>query len=127
VQLVHTIARVAVGIVFVVAGASKIASGRRWPAQADQFGVPPWASAVVPWAELVVGALVVVGAGQPTPIVIALVMLAVFTAVLVHSLRLGRRPPCACFGSLSATPLGWRHVARNAGFAVLAVVALVSR
>ena len=126
-HVVHIIARVALGAVFVVAGASKVASGRRWPVQAQQFGVPQWTAVVVPWFELAVGALVIAGAGQPATVIVALAMLAVFTAVLVHSLRSGRRPPCACFGTFSATPLGWSHVARNAAFAALAVVVLISR
>jgi hypothetical protein len=50
-----------------------------------------------------------------------------FTWVLLHNLRLGRRPACACFGTLAAAPLGWGHVARNAGFVALGVLALISR
>jgi uncharacterized membrane protein YphA (DoxX/SURF4 family) len=115
------------GLVFVLAGASKVASGRAWPAQAAQLSVPAAPAKVVPWFELIVGALLVTGLGQPAVTVVALLTLVVFTAVLVHSLRQGRRPPCACFGTWSAAPLGWGHVARNAVFVALAVVVLVTR
>jgi uncharacterized membrane protein YphA (DoxX/SURF4 family) len=125
VHAIHVVARVVLGVVFVVAGASKVAAGRAWPAQAARLGVPGWLARVVPWFELIVGAATVVAPGK-LPAAVALVTLAVFTSVLVHSLRLGRRPPCACFGAWSAQPLGWRHVLRNATFALVAVVALVT-
>ena len=123
----NIVARVVLGLVFVLAGASKVASGRAWPAQAAQLSVPAAPARVVPWFELTVGALLVTGVGQPAITVVALLTLLVFTGVLVHSLRLGRRPPCACFGTFSAAPLGWGHVARNASFVALAVVVLATR
>ena len=46
-------------------------------------------------------------------------MLVVFTAWIVVHLVRGEHPPCACFGSLSAAPLSWWHVARNASSLVL--------
>jgi uncharacterized membrane protein YphA (DoxX/SURF4 family) len=81
---------------------------------------------VVPWFELIVGAVLAVGVAEPWPAVVALVTLLAFTAVLLHMLRTGRRPPCACFGTISAAPLGWTHVARNAGFVGLALVVLLT-
>ena len=45
---------------------------------------------------------------------------------LVLRLAQGRRPPCACFGAWSATPIGWGHVARNAVFAAFAAVAIAA-
>jgi uncharacterized membrane protein YphA (DoxX/SURF4 family) len=126
VQVVHVIARVVLGVVFVAAGASKIASGPAWPTSAAQFGVPAVVARFVPWFELVVGAVVAVGVGQPASILVAIATLVAFSAVLLHSLRLGRQPPCACFGTLSATPLGWGHVWRNVAFMALGVTALVT-
>jgi uncharacterized membrane protein YphA (DoxX/SURF4 family) len=127
VQTLGVIARLVLGVVFVVAGASKLASGRAWPAQAAGLGVPRTLARVVPWFELLVGALVLVGAVRPVPVVVASATLVLFTAVLVHSLRRGRRPPCACFGAWSASPIGWGHVARNAAFVAVGAVALFSR
>lgn len=122
----HLIARIALGVVFVVAGASKVASGRAWPSQAAQLEVPGPVALVVPWFELVVGASCTVGIGGAWPIAVAMVTLVAFTAVLVRTLSAGRRPPCACFGAWSAAPLGWRHVARNAAFVAVALVALLT-
>ena len=123
-HVVHVVARLALGAVFVAAGASKVASGRAWPAQALQLGVGRPIAVVVPWFELIVGALVAVGVLEPWPAAVALVTLLVFTTVLVRTLRTGRRPPCACFGTVSAAPLGWSHVARNAAFVALALAVM---
>ncbi|MBI5088224.1 MAG: hypothetical protein HZB15_05015 [Actinobacteria bacterium] len=125
-DLVHVVARVALGVVFVAAGASKVAAGRAWPAQAGQLGVPRIVAPAVPWFELAVGGATIAGVAGWVPTVIALATLAVFTGVLLRSLAQGRRPPCACFGAWSARPLGWGHVARNAGFSLVGVVALIT-
>jgi uncharacterized membrane protein YphA (DoxX/SURF4 family) len=79
----------------------------------------------VPWWEIVLGASLVVGLGTPWPALAALVTLAALTAAIMVQLRRGRHPQCACFGAWSTAPLGVRHVWRNAGFALLAVLAAV--
>jgi uncharacterized membrane protein YphA (DoxX/SURF4 family) len=118
-------AEVVLGVIFVVAGASKVARGRGWPAQAAELGAPRPLALVVPWWEMVVGALLVVGSVSPFAALAALVTLVGFTAAIVVQLRRGRHPQCACFGAWSAAPLSARHVARNVGFIALAVVAAV--
>ena len=121
---VSLVASILVGVAFLVAGGSKIAAGGSWPAQARGLGAPVWTIPIVPWAEIVVGALLIAQAVPPWPAVAALVMLVGFTALIVNSLAHGRRPPCACFGAWSAKPIGPGHLARNAVLIGLAVVAL---
>jgi hypothetical protein len=48
------------------------------------------------------------------------VLLAVFTIAILANLVRGREPACHCFGQLSAEPIGWATVARNAVLAVCA-------
>jgi hypothetical protein len=52
--------------------------------------------------------------------------LVLFTALLVRLIARGEHPPCACFGGFSARPIGWGHVARNAVFLGLAVIAVAA-
>jgi len=52
-------------------------------------------------------------------------LLAVFTAAIVRSLRRGQRAPCRCFGA-SDSPLGRRHVARNAVLAACGVLGIAA-
>ena len=124
--MIATVAAVALGVVFVVAGASKVVSRREWPAQAAQLGAPDFVAPLVPWWEIVVGALLVVGVASPWPAVAAGATLVVFTALLMRLIVRGEHPPCACFGGFSARPIGWGHVARNAVFLGLAVIAVAA-
>ena len=124
--MIATVVAVALGVVFVVAGASKVVSRREWPAQAAQLGAPDVVAPLVPWWEIVVGALLVVGVASPWPAVAAAATLVVFTALLMRLIVRGEHPPCACFGGFSARPIGWGHVARNAVFLGLAVIAVAA-
>lgn len=121
---VGLMASVLLGLVFLVSGGAKIAAGPAWPEQALGLGAPPIVVPVLPWVEIVLGATLVM---QLAPVVAAgaaLLLLAAFTALIVRRLLQGRHPPCACFGSWSARPLGAGHVARNVAFMVLGVLAL---
>lgn len=119
------VAAVVVGIVFLVAGGSKIAAGPEWPVQARGLGAPAFVIPVVPWVEILIGAVLVVQVARRPAAAAAIVMLAVFTVLIVGQLARGHRPPCACFGAWSAKPLGPGHVVRNTVLLVLAVVALL--
>jgi len=121
---VALVASVLLGLVFLVSGGSKIAAGPAWPEQARGLGAPTFVVPVLPWVEIVLGAVLVM---QLTPVpaaATALVVLSAFTALIVRRLSQGRHPPCACFGAWSAKPLGPGHVARNVGFMALGVLAL---
>jgi uncharacterized membrane protein YphA (DoxX/SURF4 family) len=125
VSVVGLVAGVVLGAAFVVAGGSKLAAGRSWPAQAAGMGVPGWLAAVVPWVELAVGALLIVQVARPWAAVAAIVLLVAFTALIVRLLAAGRHPPCACFGAWSAKPLGPAHLARNATLIAVGALALL--
>jgi uncharacterized membrane protein YphA (DoxX/SURF4 family) len=124
VSAVATVATVALGAVFVIAGAAKVAIGRSWPEQARGMGVSVAMARVVPWWELAVGACCVVMVWRPMPALAAVLTLVAMTALIVRLLLLGRRPACACFGAWSAAPLGWQHVARNAVLIAIGLVAV---
>lgn len=119
-------ASVLLGVAFLVAGGAKIAAGRAWPEQARALGAPSASIVAVPWIEIVLGAMLCVRLAAPIPALAALGLLAAFTLLIVMRLAQGRRPPCACFGSWSARPLGWRHVARNAALIALALIAALA-
>lgn len=118
-------ARIVLGLVFLVSGATKLAD-RTWPSSAAAFGVPGWAARLLPMVELVVGALLVPGLGGAGVVGVAAALLVAFTAVIVVRLLAdGDRPVCACFGAWSARPISWRTVARNVGLLALALVAVI--
>ena len=123
---VGVVASILLGLVFLVSGGSKIAAGPAWPEQARALGAPMFVVPVLPWVEIVLGAILAMQLAPMVAAAAALVLLVGFTALIVRRLSQGRHPPCACFGSWSAKPLGAGHVARNAGFIVLAIFSLLA-
>ena len=123
--MIGTISSVIVGAVFCVAGASKIASGQRWPIDAVALGTPDVLVPIVPWFEILLGAFLVAHIAPAITGIIALLLLAVFTFLIVRQLRLGHRPVCACFGAGSSRPLGPEHVVRNFILMALALLTVV--
>jgi uncharacterized membrane protein YphA (DoxX/SURF4 family) len=117
------VASIIVGAALVLAGASKLAARDTWPSQARGLGAPDLVIPLLPWLEIVVGALLIAQVARPVMATIAIALLLAFTALLVVNLRQGRRPPCACFGAWSAKPIGAGHIARNLALIALAVIA----
>ena len=120
---VGVVAAILLGAAFVLAGASKLAAGSAWPAQAAGLGAPTWSVAPLPWVELGLGAILVSNLVRRPAAIVALVLLLVFSSLVIARLREGRHPPCACFGAWSARPLGPGHLVRNGVLVVLAIVA----
>ena len=118
------VASVLLGVAFLVAGGSKIAAGDSWPEQARGLGAPRVVIPVLPWFEIVLGAVLVVQVARVVAAVVALVLLLTFTLLIVRRLAQGRHPPCACFGAWSAAPIGWSNVVRNLALMALALLAL---
>ena len=122
---IPVVAAIVVGVVFCVAGASKISAGPDWPVQARGLGAPPITIPIVPWVEIAIGAVLVVQVARRPAAIVALAMLLIFTVLIVQQLARGQRPPCACFGAWSAKPLGAGHVVRNVALIVGATLALL--
>ena len=114
---------VVVGGVVVWAGASKLVVGSSWSDGVASAGVPRWILSPLPLLEVVIGALTAVRFWVPViPLVLTGLLLA-FTTWIVVAIRSDDVPTCACFGSASKKPLGWRHVARNSVLIALAASA----
>lgn len=118
---------VLLGGAMLAAGAAKVVSRGQWPAQALQMGAPKWVIPILPPVELVIGAGLIVGTGdiRRSAAIASAVLLAAFSLQIARILRRGHRPMCACFGSWSARPLGARHLGRNLGLGLLAVVVML--
>jgi hypothetical protein len=71
-----------------------------------------------------VGALLIAQVAEPVPVLVAIALLLLFSALIAKRLSEGRHPPCACFGAWSAKPIGPEHLMRNGLLLVLAVLAL---
>ena len=111
---------VLLGAVFVVAGVAKIAAQEQWRSQSADLGVPVAIALVMPFVEIVVGALLVGHIARREVALFAAALLVAFTILLVVRLMQGRRPPCACFGAWTTKPIGWGNVVRNVAFIAVA-------
>src|SRR5690242_1661368 len=121
-------ARLTLGGVFLLSAITKLADrkeaaaafeGRAWlPPALAQFG-----ARVLPWAEAVVGVMLLLGWNIPLAAFGAAVLLLIFTAVVLGDLRSGRPMACHCFGRLSREPASWFTVVRN--LILLALAALL--
>jgi len=126
VDVIGRIAAIALGIVFVVAGGTKVAAGPTWIAQARQMGATQVVATAVPGVELILGALLVTGIAMPAPAIAAIVLLVAFSVVTAPPIEKGRDPSCACSGTCPTRPLGEAHLLRNLGFITLAALACFS-
>ncbi|HUP71101.1 MAG TPA: MauE/DoxX family redox-associated membrane protein [Acidimicrobiales bacterium] len=125
-QLTEVGARIAVGVVLLVAGVAKLCQPS-WPATARAFGAPAWLVPVLPWGEVVLGALLVSGVGLPWTALVGAALLAVFAVAVAIRVRRGDAVPCGCFGETSPVPVGADTVLRNLLLVVLAVMAAADR
>lgn len=123
---VAAVAAVIVGAVFLVAGASKLIHREVWMVQAATLRVPARLASAVPGVEVALGALLVSQLARGYVASVSALVLVAFTALILVRLTEGERPPCACFGGWSATPLGAWHVARNAALIVMAMTAALA-
>lgn len=119
-------------VVFAVSAWSKVRdqasfTAFRVAARALLPGVRPavadGAALVVVAGEVAVVGALVVPVSVPVGLLLAAGLLAAFTVAIAAAVRRGATTSCRCFG-VSATPLGVRHLVRNAVLLVLAVLPL---
>jgi uncharacterized membrane protein YphA (DoxX/SURF4 family) len=120
---------VALGTVFILAGASKArAPGDELVLWLAQLGVPPrladgvGRNAVL--AELVLGATLLAGVGGPWPVVVATVVTLGFVGLHLRAHALGVTGDCGCVGASGSAPDPPLALVRALLMASLAVAAL---
>jgi uncharacterized membrane protein YphA (DoxX/SURF4 family) len=119
-------AAIVLGVVLLASGALKLTGWRVWREHASGLGLPAPVGIAVPLAELVLGAMLVVGLWRRLAALAAATLLVVFTVFLVRLLASGSQEPCACFGTLSRKPVARAAVVRNLVLLAIAVVAAIA-
>jgi len=107
-------------------GAGSFAAFRRATAElipSARVRATPLAAAVI-GAELTIVVLLAVPAIAWVGLGASLVLLLVFTAAVAAAVQRGSTAPCRCFGG-STSPLGVRHLLRNAGLVLVAAAGSV--
>ncbi|MCU1501425.1 MAG: hypothetical protein JWM12_779 [Ilumatobacteraceae bacterium] len=124
--MIGAVAAGVVGAVFVVSGVTKLARPQQWRAQSRELVAPTRLLDGVPIFEVALGAVLAVQWQRHVFGWVAAAVLAAFTVLIAVRLAQGRRPPCACFGTFSAAPIGWGHLVRNGALIALAILAAVA-
>jgi uncharacterized membrane protein YphA (DoxX/SURF4 family) len=95
--------RVALGAIFVAAGALKLGDPLAFARVIDAYAILPerlvtLVAAVLPWIEIAAGGALIVGRWSTGGALVVLALLAAFLVVAGVTLARGLDPECGCFG-----------------------------
>ncbi len=107
------------------AGIAKLRRPALTRSAVQQFGLPSGLVRPLPFAEISAAALLV--ASPRFGGVLAFALLAVFTALVLRTLRAGRIVRCGCFGAADDRPIGPATVVRNVVLLAAAGTAALGR
>lgn len=123
-------ARLCLGGVLLVAGVGKLIEHNPAAVIAEVNFLPlplaRVAARLLPYVEVSIGSLLVVGLLTPLAAVVAVAMFAVFSVVVGSKVLRGKRENCHCFGSFSADTLNWAAFGRNLLLLVFALLLVFS-
>ncbi len=114
-ELVGVGLRLVVGMVFIVAAADKIGNPELFARSIANYRLLPVElvnipALVLPWLELLVGLMLLLGVRVRAAAVVAAGLLTVFTVALVSALVRGLDIHCGCFSQTAAERIGWGRV-----------------
>jgi uncharacterized membrane protein YphA (DoxX/SURF4 family) len=125
-----TLGRIVLGAVFVVAGASKAADLANSVRSVRAYRLlPEWAAPAVgaglPFVEIALGVLLVVGLGVRVGAIVGAALLVVFVAGIASAAARGLRIDCGCFGNGGDLKAGQQtryagEIARDAALVLVA-------
>jgi uncharacterized membrane protein YphA (DoxX/SURF4 family) len=128
-DVVGTLARFGLAAVWLVSGLLKAADPDQTYVAVRAYDVLPDAAvevvaALLPWVELALGVLLLVGVGTRLVAVLSAVLLAVFVAGVTQAWARGLSIDCGCFGGGGAVEPGQttyvQELLRDAGFLLMA-------
>ncbi|MBI4320366.1 MAG: thioredoxin domain-containing protein [Chloroflexi bacterium] len=128
---VSLIARLLVGVVFIWSAGGKIAYPEEFARLMDAYGVlptsvTPGVAVLVTWAELLLGAFLVLGVATRLTAVAASTLLAIFLAAMSLMVVQGKSVDCGCFVGIVQETVGPWTLARDTFLLVVALVAVMS-
>jgi uncharacterized membrane protein YphA (DoxX/SURF4 family) len=126
--------RVTAGLVWLVAGAAKIADLEQFRVQVEAYRIVPGGleaafAYALPYLEVGIGLYLVVGLLVRGTAALSCLLMALFVVAMVQARVRGLILDCGCFGALARQPIGWWTIARDVALGVpgLVMVILPSR
>ena len=125
------IARLALAVVFLISGVTKLSDRRGSRAAMMRMGFAPSLTTplalALPVSELI-AAIALLPAGSATPGAwVALFLLGVFTVGILSILIRGVATDCHCFGQLHSAPVGWSTLGRNVALVIIAAFVVIGQ
>jgi uncharacterized membrane protein YphA (DoxX/SURF4 family)/peroxiredoxin len=124
--LTTVLLRIALSVIFGVAGVTKLVDPRGTRDAVKNFGAPeplaPALSIALPILELLIAAGLLFADTTAASALAALSTLLLFVVAISVNLARGHTHDCHCFGQIYSRPLGWPTLARNVIFALGAVI-----
>jgi putative oxidoreductase len=137
IRLLLIAGRILLGLIFVYAAYAKLHFNGAWHLRDYYFlfamgidsyrmlplGAVEWMARILPWLELGLGTLLVMGAGVRWAGLVVSALLVVFMIALAHAALGGLEINCGCFGTNSVKPS--RELILDGGLLVLALAVTV--
>jgi len=125
------ISRIIVGSVFIVVGVTKILDPKLFANEIGNYDLLPnyvlhIPAIILPWIELVVGMLLVLGIKLKTNSLIAGTLLVIFTIGVITAWSRGLDINCGCFSSIKEEKVGLSKVLQNSGLILLTILTFIS-
>jgi peroxiredoxin len=123
--LITAFVKLALSLIFGIAGITKLIDQRGTREAVENFGAPssiaPTVALILPFVELSIAAGLFFARFAQWSAFAALLVLGLFIVAIGVNLSRGNTHDCHCFGQLYSRPLGWPTLARNILFALAAV------
>jgi thiol-disulfide isomerase/thioredoxin/uncharacterized membrane protein YphA (DoxX/SURF4 family) len=120
--LLIVLVRIALSVVFSLAGITKLMDQPGTREAVRNFGAPevsaPAVALILPFIELAIAIGLLFSATAAASSISGLLLLGVFIVAIGVNLARGQTHDCHCFGQLYSRPLGWPTLARNVIFAL---------
>jgi thiol-disulfide isomerase/thioredoxin len=118
--LIIVLVRIALSVVFSLAGITKLMDQPGTREAVKNFGAPnaiaPAVAFVLPLIELAIAAGLLFSETTVVSSIAGILLLGLFVVAISVNLARGRAHDCHCFGQLYSRPLGWSTLARNIVF-----------
>lgn len=121
------VTRLCLGFIFLPSALGKLTNQSRFIQGIVDYQVLPERLArgfglILPWFELILALVLLLGIALPLAGVAAMLLLLSFIAAVVINLRRGRQLDCNCYGIASPTTISWGIVVRNILLLLLAAI-----
>lgn len=116
-----------IGVLFIFYGVAKIADPSQFANEIGNYGMTPdfitqLMALILPWAEMIIGVLLLFGIYQNENGLIATAMLLMFTFAVIFAFASGLDINCGCSGGNAQQKVGWLKILENFGLIVLTSV-----